>query len=132
MLWTTHDADTYPSEVATAHLLHGEFLQRKMRHAEALPHFEWITKRFGESEVWAGLTTTQRACYRVYDALRQSSAPADQVRAAGEVVLTRWPDSVCARLIRRAMQRDEAGVAAGALDTSRQAQVLAGQSSSVP
>ena len=77
-----------------------------------MPHFEWITSRFGEKEVWPGLTTTQRAYYRVYDALRQSGASADQVRAAGDVVLTRWPDSVYARLIRRAMKRDEARVAA--------------------
>ena len=43
----------------------------------------------------------------MYDALRRSGAPADQVRAAGEVVLTRWPVSVYAGLLRMAMQRDE-------------------------
>jgi tetratricopeptide (TPR) repeat protein len=88
------------AEVAMAHLVAGECLQRKDLHDLALPHYRRIVDLFGDVEFMPGLTNTQRAHYRIYDALRRGSGTAAEIATAARYVLQRWPESTYADLIR--------------------------------
>lgn len=94
------DAERYPQEAATAHLLAGESLQVAGQYAAALGHYRWITDRFGTQEVWPGLDLTVRAYFRVVDILTLTNGSAAEAAEALETVVNTWPNSPYADLVR--------------------------------
>ncbi|GJM25074.1 MAG: hypothetical protein DHS20C16_14890 [Phycisphaerae bacterium] len=91
---------TLASEIAMAHLVAGECLQRRRQHDAALLHFRRIIELFGDEEIMPGLTNTQRTHFRIFDALRRGGGSEEEVYVAAEYVLSRWPDSSYADLVR--------------------------------
>ncbi len=90
----------FRKELAMAHLVAGECLQQLDGHQDALVHYRWIAQEFGEEEIWPGLTNLQRTYTRIFEALMRAGAPEDEVAEAADFVLTKWPDSQYAELIR--------------------------------
>lgn len=91
-------------EQAAAHLFAGRSLQRLNRHAEALPHFQWILDTFPDGEViWEGIDYHAMAYYGVFVCHMYSDAPYAEMIAPCLQVLKSHADSEEAALCRIAV-----------------------------
>ncbi len=105
---SSKDVKSYRRQLGTAHNFAAESLIQMKRFDEALTHLQWIVN---ENEtggnMWPVDSFMAQVYYRVADVLNRTGAPEAEVLAAGDEVLSRFPNSEGAALILASRQPAE-------------------------
>lgn len=105
-----YDVATDRSGVGTAHIVAGEALRFSSRIAEGLEHFQWVIDEFQVEDVWPQMAHANfdrphlgydlaRARYWEVDGLYYLGAPVEEVIAACDDFISRFPDTVYAEML---------------------------------
>ncbi|MGB9625133.1 MAG: tetratricopeptide repeat protein [Phycisphaerae bacterium] len=89
-----YEGAEFRQDVATAHFFAGEAAQRTKQYDKALSHFRPIIEAYGgRGEIWPGVDLVARTYFRVWETLRWTRAPAEELAKAADALLTTFPGS---------------------------------------
>jgi len=104
----TYTDGEFRREIATVRFFAGEELQKLQRYDEALEHFRWVVRAYqGKREIWPGTQHLERTYFRIWQMLRITKRPLEEINSAADALLEQFPESPFAKHCRIATRQDE-------------------------
>lgn len=100
-----YDPIEFRTEVATAHKFAGSCLSAMGHSHSALDHLHWIVREHEQrGRIWPVVDHIAFTHYLIVNCLVSLEAPPEEIWDAADVLITEYPDTVVARLVRNAIQ----------------------------
>lgn len=103
-----HPGDGFKQDAATVRFFGGLAARNLKDYSKALAHFRWIIIAYaGQTEIWPGMDHLPRTYCEIWQTLRATRAPADEIAQTANALLTAFPESEYAKHVRRQTEQDQ-------------------------